>query len=129
MQVEWGGKLRVNHIDNVCPLRLIGKPMKPIKKETASLKLIGEIMVPKTIDSILTLLHQTESLVDQFASHHWVRTTSGVERVLLFNFMVFERSVIYHAFDLCQSACLLEYSGTVWGSRCSAIVGDLGIFF
>ena len=84
---------------------------------------------PKTIYSILTLLHQTESLVDQCAWPHWARTSSGVERVVLFNLMVFERSVIYHAFNLCQAACLLEYSGTVWGSGCSAIVGDLGMFF
>ena len=30
---------------NVCPLRLIGELMKPIKVDTASLKLIGEIMI------------------------------------------------------------------------------------
>ena len=30
---------------NICPLRLIGELMKPIKMDTASLKLIGEIMI------------------------------------------------------------------------------------
>ena len=42
MQVDWGGKLRVNHIMNVCPLRLIGELMKPIKMDTAS---VGEVMI------------------------------------------------------------------------------------
>ena len=45
MQVDWGGKLRVNHINEYMPLRLIGELMKPIKMDTASLKLIGEIMI------------------------------------------------------------------------------------
>ena len=30
---------------NVCPLRLIGELMKPIKMDTTSLKLIGEVMI------------------------------------------------------------------------------------
>ena len=37
---------------NVCPLRLIGSLMKPIKMDTASLKLIGELMIQLSTLSI-----------------------------------------------------------------------------
>ena len=62
MEVDWGGKIKPNYTSsgcmlsgeensestmkmNVCPLRLIGEHMKPIKRDTASLKLIGKVMI------------------------------------------------------------------------------------
>ena len=44
MQVDWGGKLRPNHINECMPSEADWELMKPIKMDTASLKLIGEIM-------------------------------------------------------------------------------------
>ena len=54
----------------------------------------------KNLHSIFMLLHQAESLVDQHARPHWVRTSRVVERVELVNLVVFGRSILYHAFDL-----------------------------
>ena len=46
IQVDWGGKLKVNHINECMPSEVDWELMKPIKMDTASLKLIGEVMIP-----------------------------------------------------------------------------------
>ena len=45
MQFDWGGKLRVNHINKCVPSEVDGELMKPIKMDTASLKLIWEVVI------------------------------------------------------------------------------------
>ena len=45
MQVDRGGNSESMIYTNVCPLMLIGELMKPIKMDTASPKLIWEVMI------------------------------------------------------------------------------------
>ena len=45
MEVDWGGKLRVNHINEYMPSEADWELIITIKMDTASLKLIWEIMI------------------------------------------------------------------------------------
>ena len=45
MQVDWGGKLIVNHINECMSSEVDQELLKPIKMDTASLMMIGEIMM------------------------------------------------------------------------------------